>query len=162
MKIDIYTDGACKGNQFKYANGGWAAVILENGWDKPLKIISGCAKDTTNNRMELMACIIGLDYTLKNLKDLKNLKNIDSITIFSDSAYIVNCFKQKWHINWVKNGWKNAKRQPIKNKDLWLKLLKIYNDNPIIKFIHVKGHAGNKFNEMADKRAVKEIEDCFN
>ena len=106
MKYVIYTDGACSGNP---GPGGWGAVILDK--DKNQENISGKEKNTTNNRMELMAPIMAL----------KKLKFKSEIVIFTDSTYVKNGITE-WIKKWEKNGWKNANKKPIKNKDLWVKL----------------------------------------
>lgn len=139
-KIEIYTDGACKGNP---GRGGWAYIILEDE-----KIIAqkqgGPKEDTTNNRMELTAVIEGI----KNLENSENKQ----INIYSDSAYIVNCFKQSWYLKWQKNGWKGGTNGTIQNQDLWKELIDLKEKNNI-EFIYVKGHSGNEFNELADSYA---------
>lgn len=141
-KIEIYTDGACSGNQFKENSGGWGAVLISGSKRKE---IYGGEKNTTNNRMELTACI----------EVLGSLKNRDvKITLYSDSAYIVNCINNKWYVKWEKNGWKNSKKEPVENKDLWKKLLKQFRELDV-KFIKVKGHAGIELNEEADRLANK-------
>ncbi|MCP4761860.1 MAG: ribonuclease HI [archaeon] len=151
MNISIYTDGACQNNQNRQNKGGWAAIILINDAEKPTKILSGKKNNTTNNKMELSACIEGLKYIEKS-----NLKS-ENIIIYTDSAYISNCFRDKWYINWEKNGWKNAKKKPVKNKEFWQDLLNLFRSIPKVEFKHVKGHTGNKYNEMADHLAVKAI-----
>lgn len=109
--IEIYTDGACSGNQFRTNTGGWGAILVSGNKRKE---IFGGEKDTTNNRMELTACIMGL----------RELKREDVVVrLYSDSAYIVNCINNKWYIKWEKNGWKTAKKEPVENKDLWEELL---------------------------------------
>lgn len=142
MQIKIYTDGACRANGTKNALGGWAYTIIYNdevrldGW--------GNEKGTTNNRMEMMAVI----EALKNFVDLDK-----DIILYTDSAYIHNCMKQKWYINWQKNGWVNATREPVKNKDLWEQIIP-YFSNPLIHFEKVKGHNGDRYNEYVDRLAV--------
>ena len=157
MKYKIYTDGSCQGNQFSSNVGGWSALIFEDNEKKPVKILSGCKRDTTNNKMELTACINGLFYIYKTIK--KN--SVEKIDVYTDSAYISNCFNQKWWVNWKKNNWKTSSKQAVKNKDLWQQLLNIYQDFQRVNFIHVKAHAGNKFNEMADQKAVEAIKKCI-
>lgn len=138
--IMIYTDGACSGNQSKKNFGGWGAVLKFGGKTKE---ISGGEADTTNNRMELTACIEGL----------KALKRDDiDVEIFSDSSYIVNCINKEWYRTWRKNGWKTSKKQSVENIDLWKELLKLI-DGKRVKFIKVKGHSGIELNERADELA---------
>lgn len=138
--IKIYCDGACSGNQNKNNIGGWGALLIFN--DK-IKKINGGEKNTTNQRMELTACI-------KALEAIKSTKY--PIEIYTDSAYLYNCIQQKWYEKWEQNGWKNSKKLPIENKDLWEKLLNLIKKyNPT--FIKVKGHSGDKYNDEADKLA---------
>lgn len=140
--IIIYTDGACSNNNSRTNDGGWAAVLTFNGSHKS---ISGYEKNTTNQRMELTACIMGL----------KAIKSADyPVIIRSDSAYIVNCFHQKWFTKWRTNGWMNSKKEPVENRDLWEELIKLA-EKFQVKFEKVKGHSGDSFNEMADKLAVE-------
>ena len=140
MKYKIYTDGACSGNP---GPGGWGAVILEE--DKNQKNISGNEKDTTNNRMELMAPIMAL----------KKIKINSEVVIYTDSTYVKNGITE-WIKNWEKNGWKSANKKPVKNKDLWIKLDNLCKDNKII-WKWVKGHSSNKYNNLADELATKAI-----
>jgi ribonuclease HI len=134
--ITIYTDGACSGNP---GPGGWGAVLLYGSSQKKL---SGAEMQTTNQRMEQMAAIMALEA----------LNQPCLVTLYSDSAYLVNAFKQHWLDNWVKNGWKNAKKQPVENQDLWQKLL-ILSKTHDIDWQKVKGHAGDKNNEICDQLA---------
>lgn len=140
-KIQIYTDGACKGNP---GPGGWGAVLKYNGHRKE---ISGFAANTTNNRMEILAVI-------KALEELKEPCNID---IFSDSQYVCNAVNKGWAKKWKNNNWMKNKKEKALNSDLWeifLKLLEEHNVN----FIWVKGHNGNEENERCDRLAVLAIE----
>lgn len=139
-KIDIYTDGACSGNP---GQGGWGAVLIYNGIEKE---ISGYCELTTNNRMEISAVI----------EALKLLKENCDISIYSDSAYVCNAFNQNWIDNWQQNNWKNSAKKEVLNKDLWLKLLELLN-NHTYKFIKVKGHADNEYNNRCDKLATSQI-----
>ena len=143
-KIIIYCDGACSGNQFKNNFGGWGSVLLFGDLRKE---ISGIEKNSTNQRMELVACI-------KSLQEIKN-KDIP-VTIYSDSAYLVNCMNDKWFLKWQKNGWLNAKKQPIENRDLWEELLSEVEKHKV-EFKKVAGHNGVKENERADKLAQEAI-----
>lgn len=105
--------------------------------------------------MELTACI----ESLKLLKK-ENLQE-NNIVLLTDSAYIANCFKQKWYKSWEKNGWrKSSNNKPVKNQEYWKSLLKLYRSLDNVEINHIKGHAGNKFNEMADSLAVAAAEDC--
>lgn len=138
-EITLYTDGACSGNP---GPGGWGSILIlgENR-----KEISGGSKDTTNNIMELTAVIEGL----------KMLKRPCKVQVYSDSAYVVNGFNQKWIYGWMKKNWKNASGEPVKNKELWQEL---YNLTKIheVTFNKVKGHADNELNNRCDELARME------
>ena len=140
MKYKIYTDGACSGNP---GPGGWGAVIFDQ--DDKQKNISGSEKNTTNNRMELLAAIMSL----------KKIKSNSEVVIFTDSIYVKNGITE-WMKNWKKNGWKNSLKKPVKNKDLWVKLDKLCQSNSV-SWKWVKGHSTNKFNNLADELATKAI-----
>ncbi len=140
MKYKIYTDGACSGNP---GPGGWGAVILDQ--DDKQKNISGSEKNTTNNRMELLAAIMSL----------KKIKTNSEVIIFTDSTYVKNGITE-WMKNWKKNGWKNSSKKPVKNKDLWEKLDKLCEANSV-SWKWVKGHSTNEFNNLADELATKAI-----
>ena len=135
--IKIYTDGSCMSNP---GNGGWAAIINTNG---KIKKISGNEKNTTNNRMELMAPI----------NALKNINSKDPIEIFTDSKYVKNGITE-WINTWVLNNWKTSKKENVKNKDLWLELHKL-NQSLSVKWNWVKAHAGDPLNEEVDMLAKK-------
>ena len=142
MKYTIYTDGACSGNP---GPGGWGAVIFDQ--DKKQKNISGNAKNTTNNRMELMAPIMAL----------KKIKSKSEVTIFTDSTYVKNGITE-WIKKWEKNGWKSANKKPVKNKDLWIKLNDLCKKYKI-DWKWIKGHSNNKYNDLADDLATRAIQD---
>ncbi|SDZ06205.1 ribonuclease HI [Proteiniborus ethanoligenes] len=142
-KIIIYTDGACSGNQHDENIGGYGAVLI---YKDNKKEIYGGEVNTTNNRMELKACIKALEALKK--KDIP-------IEIYTDSAYLCNCFNQKWYEKWQKNGWLNSKKEPVENKDLWVRLIDLVNEFQSVKFIKVKGHSGVELNELADALANK-------
>lgn len=139
-QVEIWTDGACSGNP---GPGGWAAVLTYEGRTKE---ISGGEDNTTNQRMEIAAVCNALE----------SLKEPCDVTIYSDSAYVINCFKQKWYVSWQKNGWKNSKGQPVQNRDLWERLLNA-RDSHQIQFEKVKGHAGVDLNERCDELAREAI-----
>lgn len=138
-EVTIYTDGACSGNP---GPGGWAAILMAGGAKKEM---SGGERDTTNNRMELMAVIEGL----------KALKRPCKVNIYSDSAYVVNAFEQNWIGKWVKNGWKNSAKAEVANSDLWKELINLTSMHNVT-FHKVKGHADNEFNNRCDELAVRE------
>ena len=135
--IKIYTDGSCLENPGK---GGWAAIINDNG---DTKKISGSEKNTTNNRMELMAPI----------NALKDMDPKEEIEIYTDSQY-VKLGITEWINTWIKNNWKTSKKEDVKNKDLWLELYNL-NQSLEIKWNWVKAHAGNPLNEEVDLLAKK-------
>lgn len=136
--VDIYTDGACTGNPGK---GGWGAVLV---FGDKVKEISGHADLATNNEMELTAVIEGL----------KALKEPCSVRVYSDSAYIVNSINLGWLDNWQRLGWKTSTNTDVANQEMWLSILELMKKHDV-EFVKVKGHAGNKYNEMADALAVK-------
>jgi len=142
--ITIYTDGACSGNP---GAGGWGAVLL---YKDRKKEIYGAEKETTNQRMELQAVISALN----------SLKVTGwEVTVYSDSAYVVNAFKQKWIDNWQKNGWMNSKKEAVANQDLWQQLLLLTGRNQV-NMEKVKGHSGDRYNERCDelaRQAIKEL-----
>ena len=142
--ITIFCDGACSGNQFGENVGGWGAILIYKGMSKELY---GGQKNTTNQRMEITACI----------KALQQLKRKDlPVEIRSDSAYLVNCMRAKWYEQWQRNGWKNARKEPVENKDLWQRLLKLVHGLDV-RFVKVSGHAGIALNERADQLARQGI-----
>lgn len=138
--VTLWTDGACSGNP---GPGGWGAILIYNGVKKEL---SGGESMTTNQRMEIMAVCGGLEA----------LKESCDVVIHSDSAYVVNCFQQKWYVSWQAKGWKNSKGQPVQNRDLWERLLKAVEPHDI-RFEKVKGHAGVELNERCDELARQAI-----
>ena len=125
--VAIYTDGACSGNQNDENLGGWGA-ILEYG--EAVKELFGGEPNTTNNRMELTA-------VLEAFRALK--KDGLDIAVFSDSAYLANCFRERWYEGWRRNGWRNAKKQPVENRDLWEEILG-HTERNRVRFYRVKGH----------------------
>ena len=138
--IKIYTDGSCLNNP---GNGGWAAIINVNG---EVKKISGSVKDTTNNKMELMAPI----------KALLEIERNEQIEIYTDSQY-VRLGITDWVHKWIKNNWQTSKKEPVKNKELWIELHKL-NNLCDVKWIWVKAHSGNILNEEVDLLAKQAAE----
>lgn len=137
--VTIYTDGSCSGNP---GPGGWGAILLCN--DK-MKELSGGEKSTTNNQMELLAVI----------NALKTLKMPCKVNLYSDSAYVVNAFKENWISSWQANNWKTASKSPVKNKELWIELLSLTSIHEV-NFLKVKGHADNLYNNRCDELARQE------
>lgn len=140
-KVVLYTDGACSGNP---GPGGYGAVLIYGGVEKE---IFGGEKSTTNNKMEMMAVIKGLEA----------LKEPCEVEVYSDSAYIVNAIEQGWIDSWKKNGWRKADKKPVKNVDLWEKLLELMEKHSVT-FNKVKGHADDEYNNRCDRIAVRERE----
>ena len=141
-KVIIYTDGACSGNP---GPGGWGAVLMYKGTKKE---ISGAKNNTTNNVMELTAALEGL----------KMLKFPCEVELYSDSAYLVNGFSQGWIYNWQKNNLQTSNKEPVKNKEIWQEIYKMTQTHKV-KFIKVKGHADNEFNNRCDELARNAIKD---
>jgi ribonuclease HI len=141
MEVSLYTDGACSGNP---GPGGWAA-LLESGSHR--RELSGGEAATTNNRMELRAVIEGLEA----------LRQPSKVSVYTDSAYIANAFSQGWVRNWQRNGWRTAGKQPVKNRDLWERLIELTQQHDV-RFIKVKGHADDERNNRVDRLAVAEID----
>lgn len=151
MNYNVFTDGACSGNGKENAKGGWGFVILDEH-NKKLCEDSGFEANTTNNRMELIAAIKAIE------KIEEIIDGFDKVTIFTDSAYLCNCYLQKWYLSWQRNGWANAKKQPVANPDLWKKLIP-YFENYNFNFSKVRGHDTRKllaseWNDYVDKLAV--------
>jgi ribonuclease HI len=137
MKFNIYTDGSCLGNP---GNGGWAAIISD---EKKIKKISGSEKNTTNNRMELLAPI----------NALKSMKPGVKIKIYTDSQYVKNGITE-WINTWLTNNWKTSKKENVKNKDLWIELYNL-NKSLNVQWNWIKAHDGNPMNEEVDLLAKK-------
>ena len=135
-KVTIYTDGACSGNP---GPGGYAAILIYNGNEKE---ISGADKSTTNNKMEMLGII----------KALETLKEKCDVEVYSDSAYVVNSIN-KWVYSWKKNNWIKSDKSKAKNINLWERLLELIAFHNV-KFIKVKGHSDNEYNNRCDKLAV--------
>lgn len=140
-QVDIYTDGACRGNP---GPGGFGAILVYAGIEKEF---SGGEPQTTNNRMELLAAITALSA----------LKEPCAVTLYSDSKYLVDAVSQKWVYGWRKKGWKKADGKPALNADLWERLLALLETHSV-RFIWVKGHNGHPYNERCDRLAVMEAE----
>lgn len=137
--IIIYTDGACSGNP---GPGGWGSILM---YKDNKKEISGGSSDTTNNIMELTAVI----------EALKLLKRPCEVSIYSDSAYVVNAFQQNWIDGWIKNNWRNSAKEPVKNKELWQELYDLTKVHKVT-FNKVKGHSDNEYNNRCDELAREE------
>lgn len=142
-KVKIYTDGACANNP---GLGGWGAILMYEKSDGATikKEISKGFKLTTNNRMELSAVV----------DSLSTLKKACEVELYSDSKYVVDAINNKWLDSWQAKGWKTGSKSPVKNIDLWKKLIPLL-DFHSVRFIWVKGHNENEFNERCDKLAVE-------
>ena len=137
--VTLYTDGACSGNP---GPGGWGAILSYNGVEKEL---SGGDANTTNNRMELLAVISGLEA----------LKEPCRVELYSDSKYVIDGLSKGWAASWRKNGWRKADKKPALNPDLWEKLLNLVEKHEL-SYHWVKGHADNSYNNRCDQLAVTE------
>lgn len=138
-KVELYTDGACSGNP---GPGGYGAILRYGSNEKE---ISGGEKETTNNRMELLAVIRGLEA----------LKEPCEVKVITDSKYFSDALEKGWLQNWKNNGWKKSNGKPVLNTDLWTRFLKLSETHKITTF-WIKGHAGHPENERCDKMAVEE------
>ena len=134
-KVQLYTDGACRGNP---GRGGWGAILVYGKYEKEM---SGGERETTNNRMELIAAIEGL----------LALKEPCEVTLYSDSKYLVDAFLQDWVTGWHAHGWKRGKEE-LKNPDLWARLYELVKIHKV-EFVWVKGHNGHDYNERCDRLA---------
>ncbi len=145
-EVRIYSDGACSGNP---GPGGWGA-ILQCDNPKAEKELSGSEADTTNNRMELLGVISALEI----------LKEPCKVLITTDSSYVCDAFRKDWISGWIQRGWKTAGKKPVKNRDLWERLLKAINGHAV-SWNWVRGHAGHPENERCDALAVAAREDII-
>ena len=143
MKVEIFTDGACRGNP---GVGGWGAILRSNGKEKRLK---GSEQMTTNNRMELTAALCALE----------SLKHPCVVDLTTDSQYLRKGMLE-WMDGWKKRGWRNSKKEPVKNKDLWQRLDAIVKEHTI-SWHWVKGHSGHAENELADMLANEAIDELL-
>jgi len=143
--IEIYTDGSSMKSR-----SGWGFVAVRN--EEIIHTESGQeSSDKTNQQMELIAAIRGLSWWANTFHSLT-----DTVTIFSDSAYLINCYVERWYDNWQTNGWYNSKKEPVANKTLWQRLIPFF-ENDRCSFLKIKGHSGHTFNELADKLATGTI-----
>ena len=134
--VELYTDGACRGNP---GRGGWGAILVYGKYEREL---SGGERETTNNRMELTAAIVGLE----------TLKEPCHVTLYSDSKYLVDAFLLGWVESWRDHGWKRG-RDELKNPDLWARLYELTKTHSV-DFVWVKGHNGHDYNERCDRLAT--------
>ena len=139
MDITIYTDGAARGNPDGPGGYGTVLQFIDSKGELHEKELSAGYKKTTNNRMELMAVIVGLEALTKPC----------NVTLVSDSKYVTDAFNQHWVEGWIKKGWKRGKNEPVKNVDLWKRLLEAMKPHNVT-FKWVKGHNGHPLNERCD------------
>ena len=144
--FQIYTDGATSKNGDINAVGGWAYIILKDGIE--IGSAADYVKPATNNICEMLAILNACNSIKKELND------IDSVEVYSDSAYCINCVNQHWYSKWVTNGWITSSKEPVKNKELWEQLIPFFEDARF-KWIKVKGHSNDKWNEKVDNMAVQ-------
>lgn len=135
----VYTDGACSGNP---GPGGWAWAVAPDGTPSG----AGGDRTTTNQRMEIYAV----------LDALRQLDDAVPVRVVSDSTYVVNCFRDRWWVRWEANGWRNAKKQPVANADLWRPLIELVRNRDVT-FEWVKGHSGDRMNDLVDGLAVAAV-----
>jgi ribonuclease HI len=133
--VTVYTDGACSGNP---GPGGWAWAVAPEGTPSA----SGGDPRTTNQRMEITAVLEAVR------------ARPGPLHVMSDSTYVVNCFRDRWWVNWQRNGWRNSKRQPVANRDLWEPLVDLVNQRGDVTFGWVKGHGSDPMNNLVDQMAV--------
>jgi ribonuclease HI len=145
-RLVIFTDGACQGNP---GPGGWAWAVSPSGSPSG----SGGEAQTTNQRMEVFAVLDALR-THATLADDHGAPM--PIEIVSDSTYVVNCFRDRWWAKWERNGWKNSKREPVANTDLWMPLIELVKSLDVT-FRWVKGHSGDEMNDLVDQLAVAAV-----
>ena len=149
MDYTVYADGACSGNP---GPGGYAFIIMNN--DGLNLKVSGSRSKATNNQMELTAIV----RALVHIKALENHNRKQRVTIYSDSAYCVNAIEEGWIFTWKKNGWRTKAGREVKNIDLWLELYRFLRNTKMeIHAVKVKGHSGDKYNELVDKAAKEAI-----
>ena len=142
VNVTLYTDGACSGNP---GPGGYGTILvyIDTNGTKHEKELSAAYSNVTNNQMELLAVIVGLE----------TLKKPANVKIISDSKYVVDAFNNNWINNWINNGWRTSGKTPVKNVDMWKRLIKAKEPHDI-EFIWIKGHAGHPYNERCDNLAV--------
>ena len=143
MEVSIYTDGSARGNPDGPGGYGTILVYIDSQGTEHKKELSAGFKKTTNNRMELLAAIVGLEALNRPCK----------VKLYSDSQYLVKAFNDHWIDSWIKKGWKRGKNEPVKNVDLWKRLMKAKEQHDV-EFIWVKGHAGHEQNERCDELAT--------
>ena len=147
MNVSIYTDGSAKGNPNGPGGYGTILIYIDSQGKEHRREYSAGYKKTTNNRMEMMAAIIGLEALIKPC----------NVALYSDSQYLVKAFNEKWIAGWIRKGWKTSNNKPVKNIDLWKRLLKAMEPHNVT-YIWVKGHSGHPMNERCDELATSAAE----
>lgn len=145
--VEIYTDGACRGNGQENTIGAYGIVFLYNGIKKEIK---RAFRNTTNNIMELSAVVDALTM----------LKEPCEVRLYSDSAYVINALNQGWLDNWQRNGWKTSSKEPVKNRQLWEKLIELIKKHKV-EFVKVKGHSSNEMNNRCDQLANEAMDEML-
>ncbi len=143
MNVSIYTDGSARGNPDGPGGYGTIIVYVDSKGNEHTREYSGGFKKTTNNRMEMMAAIVGLESLVKPC----------NVSLYSDSQYLVKAFNEHWIDNWIKKGWKRGKNKEVKNVDLWKRLLKAMEPHNV-SYTWIRGHSGHIMNERCDKLAT--------
>lgn len=143
MNVSIYTDGSARGNPDGPGGYGTIIIYVDSKGNEHIREYSGGYKKTTNNRMEMMAAIVGLEALIRPC----------NVSLYSDSQYLVKAFNEKWIDSWIKKGWKRGKNKPVKNVDLWKRLLKAMEAHNV-NYHWVKGHSGHPMNERCDDLAT--------
>lgn len=150
--VIVHTDGSCWDG-----HGGAAAILETTQTRKRILVTRGEMEQSTNQRMELLAAIIALDRLWWKADKFRSARarRTKSVIIYSDSAYLVNCFKDGWIENWRRRGWRTSAGKEVKNRELWETLENLVVQYKRVAFVHIRGHQGNALNELADQHAVK-------
>lgn len=148
---EVYTDGSMKsdGVNFACGDGGWSFVVVRD--NVIIYERDDYQFDTTNQKMELTAAAEALEY-IETIR-----KPGEEVVVYSDSAYLINCYMKEWYKIWMRNGWVNSKKEPVANKNLWLRIVPFFNYRRYT-FEKVKGHSDNYYNNMCDKKAQEAAE----
>lgn len=149
-KIIIFCDGGCRNNQGDNNIGGWGTLLTHDNHEVELY---GGDRNTTNNKMEITACIKALEYIESN-------KSIP-VELHCDSSYVVDTFNEGWINGWIARGWRKSDKKPVKNKELWMRLHSLYQSMDSVKFVKVKGHSDNEGNNKADALANKAMDELI-
>lgn len=152
IPLEIYTDGSLK-KIGKKTFGAWGFIAVRD--DKEFYRASGVEYDTTNQRMELLGAIKGVQYASQARRPS------EKVILYCDSAYIINCYREEWYLKWLENGWINSQKKSVANIDLWEQLIP-YFDNFWYYFDKIKGHAGNYWNETCDELVQREAQSLKN